>query len=152
MRMLETPVDFLPLVGTELGVSDWASIDQRTIDRFAAATGDDFWIHIDTARAARELPGGRTIAHGLLLLGLVPRLQRDIFEVHRRGIGLNYGSDRVRYTASVPVGSRVRLRQEVRAAERVGAATRLVTACVIEVEDGERPAVIADFILLMRDA
>lgn len=151
MLTLQTPADFLDLVGQPLGTSDWIAIDQARIDEFARATGDDFWIHVDVERAAREMPGGRTIAHGLLLLGLVPVLQRQNFAVLRRGKGLNYGSDRVRYTAQVPVGSRVRLRQSVRAAERVGAATRLTTDCVIELEGSERPAVVAEFIVLFQD-
>ncbi len=151
MQHLQTPADFLDLIGEPLGTSDWLLIDQDRIDAFARATGDDFWIHVDTERAAREMPGGKTIAHGLLLLGLVPMLQRQNFTVAQRGKGLNYGSDRVRYTAQVPVGSRVRLRQSVRAAERVGAATRLATDCVIELEGSARPAVVAEFIVLFQD-
>lgn len=152
MLQLQTPADFLDLVGTTMGTSDWITIDQERIDGFARSTGDDFWIHVDVARAAREMPGGRTIAHGLLLLSMVPFLQRQIFTVARRGIGLNYGSNRVRYTASVPVGSRVRLRQTVEAAERMGAATRLTTLCEIEIEGADRPALVGSFILLMHDA
>lgn len=152
MQTLQTPADFIALVGQTLGTSDWLAIDQGRIDDFARATGDDFWIHVDTERAAREMPGGRTIAHGLLVLGLVPLLQRQIFTVAQRGKGLNYGSDRVRYTAQVPVGSRVRLRQSVRSAERVAAGTRITTDCVLELEGSERPAVVAEFILLLQDA
>jgi len=151
MHTLQTPADFIGLVGRELGCSDWMTIEQDRIDAFAQATGDDFWIHVDTERAAREMPGGRTIAHGLMLLGLVPLLQRQIFSVQQRGKGLNYGSDRVRYTAQVPVGSRVRLRQSVKSAERVAAGTRITTGCVIELEGSERPAVVAEFILLLQD-
>lgn len=151
MLQLQTPADFLQHIGQEMGVSDWLTIEQARIDEFARCTGDDFWIHVDVERAAREMPGGKTIAHGLMLLGLVPLLQRQIFRVERRGKGLNYGSDRVRYTAQVPVGSRVRLRQTIKAAERSGAGTRLTTSCVIELEGSERPAVVAEFILLMQD-
>ena len=152
MLILTTPADFLPLIGQTLGESDWLTIDQPRIDAFAASTGDDFWIHVDTARAAREMPDGKTIAHGLMVLGLVPRLQRQIWQVTHRGKGLNYGSDRVRYTAQVPVDSRVRLRQTVRDAVRVGAATRLTTDCVVELEGSVKPAVVAEFILLLQDA
>lgn len=151
-RVLQTPADFLPLVGQKLGASDWFTIGQQHIDDFARVTGDDFWIHVDTGRAAREMPGGKTIAHGLFVLSLVPRLQREIFRVERRGKGLNYGSDRVRYTAPVPVGSRVRLHQTLKAAERLGAGTRITTLCEFEIEGGSRPAVVAEFILLMQDA
>ena len=152
MRRLDTPADFIPLVGEELGYSGWRTVMQTDIDAFAALTGDDFWIHVDVERARRERPGGRTIAHGLFLLSLVPSLQREIFAVRHRGVGLNYGSDRVRYTASVPVGSQVRLHQRVKCAERVGSATRLTTTCTLEVDDADRPGFVADFILLMQDA
>ncbi len=151
MVVLQTPSDFLSYVGQTLGTSGWMTIDQGRIDAFAQATGDDFWIHVDVERAAREMPGGRTIAHGLMVLGLVPMLQREIFRVERRGKGLNYGSDRVRYTAQVPVGSRVRLRQAVKAAEVVASGTRVITECVIELEGSERPAVVAEFILLLQE-
>lgn len=152
MLILQTPADFLQHVGESLGTSDWFTIEQRHIDGFAEVTGDDFWIHVDTQRAARELPQGKTIAHGLFVLALVPRLQRQIFRVERRGQGLNYGSDRVRYTAPVPVGSRVRLHQTLQAAERHGAGTRITTLCEFEIEGRERPAAVAQFILLMQDA
>ncbi|WP_028603610.1 MaoC family dehydratase [Ottowia thiooxydans] len=151
MLILQTPADFLDHIGQKLGTSDWFTIEQRHLDGFAEVTGDDFWIHVDTERAAREMPQGKTIAHGLFVLALVPRLQRQIFRVERRGKGLNYGSDRVRYTAPVPVGSRVRLHQSLHAAERVGAGTRITTACEFEIEGQQRPAVVAQFILLLQD-
>lgn len=151
MLELKTPRELLNHVGQKLGTSDWFFIEQHHIDGFAELTGDDFWIHVDTERAGREMPQGKTIAHGLFVLSLVPRLQRAIFRVERRGKGLNYGSDRVRYTAPVPVGSRVRLHQTLKTAERVGAATRMTTMCEFEIEGSERPALVADFILLMQD-
>ena len=152
MLILQTPSEFLDLVGQRLGSSDWFAVEQHHIDGFAQLTGDDFWIHVDTERAAREMPGGKTIAHGLFVLSLVPALQRRIWRVERRGKGLNYGSDRVRYTAPVPVGSRVRLHQSLKAAERTGAGTRITTLCEFEIEGGSRPAVVAEFILLLQGA
>jgi acyl dehydratase len=152
MLILQTPSDFLARIGQRLGHSDWFAIEQRHLDGFAELTGDDFWIHVDVERAAREMPGGKTIAHGLFVLSLVPALQRQIWRVERRGKGLNYGSDRVRYTASVPVGSRVRLHQTLKHAERTGAGTRITTLCEFEIEGGSRPAVVAEFILLLQDA
>jgi len=152
MLILETPSDLLQHVGRMLGTSDWFSIDQEHIDGFARLTGDDFWIHVDVERAARQMPGGRTIAHGLFTLSLVPALQRTIWRVEQRGKGLNYGSDRVRYTAPVPVGSRVRLHQRLKSAERVGEGTRITTLCEFEIEGNERPALVAEFILLIQDA
>lgn len=152
MLVLQTPSDFLDHVGELLGHSDWFTIEQRHVDDFARLTGDDFWIHVDVERAAREMPAGKTIAHGLFTLSLVPALQRTIWRVERRGKGLNYGSDRVRYTAPVPVGSRVRLRQTLKSAERVAAGTRLVTLCEFQREGSDRPALVAEFILLLQDA
>lgn len=156
MLILPTPTTFLDHVGQKLGHSAWFTILQRHVDGFAAVTGDDFWIHVDVERAAREMPGGRTIAHGLFTLALVPMLQRDIWRVERRGQGLNYGSDRVRYTAPVPVGSRVRLHQTLKAAQRTGpesgTGTRITTLCEFELEGSARPAVVAEFILLLQDA
>lgn len=151
VRVLDTPRAFLGLVGQKLGSSRWFTITQAHISGFARLTGDDFWIHVDTERAAREMPGGKTIAHGLFTLSLVPLLQRDIFHVERRGRGLNYGSNKVRYTAPVPVESKVRLHQMLASAERVGQATRIVTACEFEIEGGQRPALVADFILQIED-
>lgn len=151
MLTIPTPRDLIDHVGQKLGVSDWFLIEQSHIDGFARLTGDDFWIHVDTERAKTEMPQGKTIAHGLFTLSLVPLLQRGIFRVEKRGKGLNYGSNKVRYTAPVPVGSRVRLHQTLAAAERVGAATRMTTLCEFEVEGCPRPAVIAEFILLLYD-
>jgi acyl dehydratase len=151
MVIVQTPADLLALIGQKLGESDWFTIEQRHIDDFARVTGDDFWIHVDRERAQREMPGGKTIAHGLFVLSLVPALQRGIFRIEKRGKGLNYGSDRVRYTAPVSVGSRVRLHQTLSAAERVGKATRMTTHCVMELEGSERPAFVAEFIVLLQD-
>jgi acyl dehydratase len=151
MLSIPTPSNLLDHVGKKLGMSDWFKIEQSHIDGFARLTGDDFWIHVDTERAKAEMPQGKTIAHGLFTLSLVPLLQRGIFRVEKRGKGLNYGSNKVRYTAPVPVGSRVRLHQTLAAAQRVGAATRMTTLCEFEVEGSARPAVIAEFILLLYD-
>jgi acyl dehydratase len=151
MLLLQTPRELLDHIGHKLGVSDWFTIEQHHINDFARVTGDDFWIHVDTERATRDMPDGKTIAHGLFVLALVPLLQRGILRVEKRGKGLNYGSNRVRYTAPVPVGSRVRLHQTLAAAERVGAATRMTTLCEFEIEGSERPALVAEFILLLDD-
>lgn len=152
MLLLQTPSDLLVHVGQKLGVSDWFTIEQHHIDTYAQVTGDDFWIHVDVARARRDMPGGKTIAHGLFVLSLVPRLQRDIFRIEHRGQGLNYGSDRVRYTAQVPVLSRLRLHQTLLNATRQEGATRITTQCEFEIEGQTRPALVAEFILLIRDA
>ncbi len=152
MLLLQTPADLLAHVGQKLGVSDWFTVEQHHIDTYAQVTGDEFWIHVDVARAQRDMPGGKTIAHGLFILSLVPRLQRDIFRIERRGQGLNYGSDRIRYTAQVPVLSRLRLHQTLLSAVRQEGATRITTQCEFEIEGQTRPALVAEFILLIRDA
>lgn len=134
-------------VGKTLGHSGWVTIDQAMIDRFAEATGDHQWIHVDTERAARELPGGKTIAHGYLTLSLLPRLNAEIWSVRKRSRGVNYGSNKVRFTAPVPAGSRVRGHLSLKAIDPVEAgAHRLTMEASIEVEGSERPALVAEIL------
>src|ERR671930_237452 len=104
-RMIEVdrPADLAQYVGKEIGVSDWFTVDQAMIDRFADATGDHQWIHVDVERARREMPGGKTIAHGYLTLSLVPRMAATLLQITRRARGLNYGSNRVRLTSEMTV-------------------------------------------------
>src|SRR5436189_3341488 len=103
---VEYPKDLLPLVGRELGPSEWITVDQPTIDKFADATGDHQWIHVDVERAKREMPGGKTVAHGYLTLSLVPRMAATLLEVTKRSRGINYGSNKVRFISPVPAGAR----------------------------------------------
>lgn len=149
--MLEHAADFAAHVGSSLGTSDWVTLDQEKISAFAALTGDDHWIHVDVERARREMPQGRTIAHGLLMLSLIPFLQRSIHTIRQRGKGLNYGCNRVRFTAPVPAGSRVRLRQSVQDCVRLESATRITFESTIEVEGQDRPALVAETILQVFD-
>jgi acyl dehydratase len=137
--------------GAPLGISGWVAIEQSAIDDFARLSGDDHWIHVDVERAAREMPGGTTIAHGLLVLSLVPRLQRDIYRVVDRGRGLNYGYDRVRFVAPVPVGSRVRLSLSLIEAAPHERGTRIETEATMEIEGATKPALVARNILLIED-
>src|SRR5271170_474672 len=95
------------LVGQELGVSDWVEISQERVNKFADATGDRQWIHVDVERAAREMPGGKTIAHGYLTLSLLPRLGAEIFKITGQSRSVNYGSNKIRFMNVVPAGSRV---------------------------------------------
>lgn len=144
MLVFERPQDMAQHVGKPLGTSDWMVVDQQRVDAFAAATGDDNWIHIDVDRAAREMPQGKTIAHGFLTLSLVPLLQRSIYRITTRARGLNYGCNRVRFPAPLPVGSRVRLHQSVLSVEPIEGAVRITIEGRIEVEGQERPALIAE--------
>jgi acyl dehydratase len=147
MIEVERPADLAQYVGKEIGVSDWFTVDQAVIDKFAEATGDHQWIHVDVERAKREMPGGKTIAHGYLTLSLVPRLAATLLRVRKRSRGLNYGSNRVRFTGQVPSGSRVRLRQTIKAVEPVdGGGVRITSESTMEVEGAARPALVAETI------
>ena len=113
MLKVEKPSDLLQHVGETLGPSEWLTVTQEMIDKFADATGDHQWIHVDVERAKKELPGGKTIAHGYLTLSLLPRLAPTLMKVEKRRRGVNYGSNRVRFTAPVPAGARIRLKQRL---------------------------------------
>jgi acyl dehydratase len=139
------PSDFADLVGKEIGVSAWVDVDQTMIDGFAAATGDHQWIHVDVERARREMPGGRTIAHGFLLLSLFPRLSEQCFTVGQVRHTLNYGCNQVRFTSMVPSGSRVRLHLAVAGAEYRGdGGWRISFRGTLELDGSARPAVVAE--------
>ena len=144
--VFETPAELLESVGAELGASDWLEIDQARIDLFADATGDHQWIHVDPERA-KDGPFGSTIAHGYLTMSLVNLFLPQILEVRNVSMGVNYGADRLRFPAPVPVGSRVRGRGELVEAERVkGDAIQVKVRVTVEVEGGERPACVVDTI------
>jgi acyl dehydratase len=139
--------ELMAAVGTEVGVSDWVEITQDRINKFAEATGDEQWIHVDVERAVHESPGGRTIAHGLLSLSLIPMFIRGIIGVKGLKNTLNYGANRIRYLTPVPAGSRLRGRVAVTAAEDVPPdALRVTYQVTIEIEGGKRPACVAEVI------
>ena len=145
MLNLEAPRDVLPHVGRELGPSEWLTVTQEMIDKFAEATGDHQWIHVDVERARREMPGGKTIAHGYLTLSLVPRMAATLLKVEKRKRGLNYGSNKVRFTNVVPAGARIRLRQRILAVDEMpGNGVRVTSEMTVEVEGQERPALVAE--------
>ncbi|MEX2145690.1 MAG: MaoC family dehydratase [Candidatus Rokuibacteriota bacterium] len=144
---VESPKELLKHVGKELGPSEWFTVEQAQIDRFAEATGDHQWIHVDVARAAREMPGGKTIAHGFLTLALVPRMAATLLHVARRSRGLNYGSNKVRFTSAVPAGGRIRLRQRLaEVVEVAGDGVRITSEMSVELEGSDRPALVAEVI------
>jgi acyl dehydratase len=144
---VDNPKELLKHVGRELGPSEWFTVEQAQIDRFADATGDHQWIHVDVARAAREMPGGKTIAHGFLTLALVPRMAATLLHVTRRARGINYGSNKVRFTNAVPAGSRIRLRQRLAEVVEVpGNGVRITSEMTVELEGHERPALVAEVI------
>jgi acyl dehydratase len=149
--MREVPLSELPkLVGHEIGVSDWLEITQDRVNRFADATGDHQWIHVDIERATKEL--GAPIAHGYLVVSLIPFLARNIVAYQGVGRGINYGSNKVRFTNMAPVGSRVRLRLKVLKVEQRAGAWQVINECTIEVENEERPACVAETVALLYPA
>ena len=130
-------------VGEELGVSDWVTVDQAMIDRFAEATGDFQWIHVDVVRA-KASPFGSTIAHGFLTLSLLARLSHETYRVDNLAARLNYGCNKVRFTAPVPSGKRIRARFKVVSAEDVPQGVRLTTEATVELEGSAKPACVAE--------
>ena len=131
-------------VGKEIGVSDWHTIDQDRVNMFADATGDHQWIHIDVERATREI--GSPIVHGYLTLSLANLFLPQIMRVENTSMGVNYGCEKVRFPAAVPVGSRVRGGGEVISVEEVKGGVQVVVRMTIEIEGGDRPACVIDTI------
>jgi acyl dehydratase len=146
-RMRTVSFDELPsLTGQEVGVSDWVVIDQERISKFADATNDHQWIHVDIERAKKEMPGGKTIAHGFLTLSLIPMLAAKIMRLSGVSRGLNYGLNRVRFINAVQVDSRVRGRQKLLSVEPRGEGLQLTSDFTIEIDGQERPACVAETI------
>ena len=147
MLKLATPKDVFQHIGKELGPTEWITVTQEMIDKFAEATGDHQWIHVDVERAKKEMPGGKTIAHGYLTLSLLPRLAPTLMTVEKRSRGINYGSNKVRFISPVPAGARVRLKQRIVKAEEVeGGGVRVYNEMTMEVEGGQKPAMVAETI------
>lgn len=137
----------LSLVGSRLGPTDWLEVTQEMVDSFGRTTGDLQWIHVDPVRAAGG-PFGQCIAHGLLTLSLAGgRFFHELVRTNASS-GVNYGSDRVRYPAPVPVGSRLRAQAEIAAAHRLeGDSVQMTVRVIVEEEGGARPACVADFVV-----
>ncbi|MEU7812785.1 MaoC family dehydratase [Pseudonocardia sp. NPDC049154] len=136
--------------GEELGPGEWFTITQEIIDKFADATGDHQWIHVDPERAAREAPGGTTIAHGMLTLSLMGTLQPTVYSVDAARI-VNVGSNKLRYLSPVPVDSRVRLRETVLSADEAAGGLRVTSQVTIEIDGAPKPAMVAEIIFLYFD-
>ncbi|MEQ8348376.1 MAG: MaoC family dehydratase [Sneathiellaceae bacterium] len=149
MLVVETPQDLKAHKGKEL-VGDWLDITQDRIDQFAEATGDHQWIHVDVARAAKEMPGGKTIAHGFLTLSLLPMLGQQLWKVNKTSRGINYGSNKVRFTNTVPSGSRVRLMLTFKDFEDMeGSGVKITGQNVIAISGQDRPALVAETISIL---
>ncbi len=145
MRVFSSADELRAAVGTEIGVSDWVTITQEQVNTFADATNDHQWIHVDVERAARESPYGGTIAHGYLTLSLLPGLGWTIYTIANTKLGINYGSNKVRFPSPVPVGSEVRLRCVLNSVDEVGGgALQLAVGQTIEIKGHDKPAVAAE--------
>ena len=135
------------LVGHEVATSDWLVITQERIDAFANATDDHQWIHVDAARARTEAPFGKTIAHGFLTLSLLSPLMREAIKVEGLRMTLNYGLNRVRFVSPVPSGSRIRARIALGKVDDFGDSTQATWNITIEREGGEKPCVVAEWMV-----
>jgi acyl dehydratase len=144
MRTFSSAQDWLDAQGETLGTSDWVEITQDRVNSFADATGDHQWIHVDVERAKKESPFGGPIAHGFLTLSLVSMLGWQVFQSEGAKMGINYGTNKVRFPAPVPVGSKVRSTVVLTEASMVGDAVQAVVTHTLEVEGGSKPACIAE--------
>ncbi len=130
-------------VGDELGVSEWREVTQADIDRFADVTGDDQWIHVDPERA-KDTPFGGTIAHGYFTLSLAPVFSYELFELTGVAMGINYGANKVRFPAPLPVGSRVRMRMTVQDVSDIPGGAQLTMLLTFERDGGDKPVCVAE--------
>jgi acyl dehydratase len=145
--VLDEPADLLKLVGQRLGTTEWMEVTQDQVDRFAEATGDRQWIHTDPERAVRG-PFKGTIAHGYLTLSLAPVVISQVLEIREITAALNYGLNKVRFPAPVRVGSQIRVAVSVMSAQQKTSGVESVFTLTYEIDDDERPACVADVIVL----
>jgi acyl dehydratase len=138
-----SPDELLDAVGCDLGVSEWVSIEQDRIDRFADATDDHQWIHVDPVAAA-DGPFGATIAHGYLTLALTNRFLPQVMQVDGVSMGINYGANKVRFPQPVTVGSRVRGSAVLSAAQEIGGGVQAIVTITVEIEGQDKPACVVE--------
>jgi acyl dehydratase len=143
MKTFEHIADLEPLVGQEIAVSDWITVDQKRIDLFADATGDHQWIHVDPERA-KAGPFGATVAHGFLTLSLLPELSASAIAIRNTGMGVNYGLNRVRFPAPLPSGSRLRGHFKLLAYEPVEGGAQITMEVTMEREGSDKPVCVAE--------
>jgi acyl dehydratase len=146
VRVLNGVDELRAAVGQQLGYSDYHAVTQQDIDAFAALTGDDQWIHVDPGRA-KDGPFGGTIAHGLLTLSLGPRLVRTIYRIDGMKMGVNYGYDRIRFPAPVPVGAKIRIGATLEGLEDVPNGVQARLGFIWEIEGNAKPACVATMLL-----
>ncbi len=148
MRQFADVQELKTAIGQVLGESAWVTVTQEMIDRFAEATGDYQWIHVDRERA-KASPFGTTIAHGFLTLSLVPRLIDEVYQVGKVAARLNYGCNKVRFTQPVPSGSRIKARIRLAAVEETPKGVRVTSEATMMLEGSDRPACIADLVAVV---
>jgi acyl dehydratase len=148
MRTFTTVDQLKEAVGEDLGTTDWLEVTQERVDAFADATGDHQWIHVDVERAA-EGPFGGTIAHGYLTLSLIPQFSPQLFELDTPGAKLNYGVNKVRFPHPVKVGSRIRATAQILDVGDVPAGKQMVTKYVVEIDGEDKPACVAETVVLL---
>ncbi len=144
MPTTTTMAELPGLIGTDLGPSDWFEVTQEHVNQFADATGDHQWIHVDVERAKKESPFGGPIAHGYLTLSLLVPLFLQVLMVTDSAMGVNYGLNKVRFPAPVPVGSKVRLTARLQGVEEVAGGLQLTVSAAMEREGGDKPVCIAE--------
>ena len=145
-RIIEDLEELKTMVGQEIGVSDWIKVTQERVNTFAEATGDHQWIHVDPERAKKESPYGGPIAHGYLTMSLAPYFLQQIMEIKKKRMGVNYGLNKVRFPAPVPVGGKLRMKAEVAEIEEIKGGIQIVIKMTFEVEGQEKPCCIAEAI------
>lgn len=141
--------EFSDHAGQSLGETAYMTITQDMINLFAQATGDHQWIHTDPDQAAQLSPYKTTIAHGFLTLSLAPKLMAELYRIESVKMGINYGSNKVRFTNAVPVGSHLRLKAQLQSVEPQNKGVRVITECIFEIEGNPKPACIAELITLL---
>jgi acyl dehydratase len=148
MRVFDNVDELAAAKGEHLGYSDWHTVTQEQVNLFAEATGDHQWIHVDQQRAAQG-PFGGTIAHGYLTLALIPLLVKQIYTVNNLTMGINYGTNKVRFPATVPVGSRLRAGSELIDVLEARLGKQFVMRTTIEIEGGDKPGCVAETVVLL---
>ncbi|WP_292933838.1 MaoC family dehydratase [Noviherbaspirillum sp.] len=146
MRVIASVEELKSLVGQEVTVTDWITISQERVNLFAEATGDHQWIHIDVERSRKESPYGGTIAHGFLTLSLLPMIMEGAVSMSMSKMGVNYGLNKVRFPAPVPVGSRIRGRMTLKEVEDIQGGAQITWSVTLERDGGDKPVCVAESI------
>ena len=149
MKIFDSVEALEAALGTEVAVSEWATMTQDRVNLFAQATDDPQWIHVDVERATQQSPFGGTVAHGYLTLSLLPKFLESTIDVRFCHMSINYGANKIRFTAPVKAGDRIRMKRSLLQFEDLDKSMRLTFGNTIEIEGSERPALYAETISLI---